>query len=332
MWTLSNRTPYAVERNWVRDRTGAHRWIVAVKASFDLSPKGALTLSEEQPPPALAPVHFGAPGLSSLRFDADLGLKKPGTDVVVNAHAHAPGGKAAPSVPVALTVGARRKVLLVHGDRIYVPGGSTSAARPFVTRPIRYEFAFGGTDLTAPDAKNHVLDLRNPVGRGVAYPAKKLAEKLAHVIEYPTGEPRTQGPAGYGAIDSWWEPRRRYAGTYDERWERDKKPFLPDDYDERFALSAPPDQCTQEYLRGGERVELVHMTPEGRLSFALPKLGFAFETMFSRRKEEHRADLVSVILEPEEHKVMMVWQTDLQVASRDCDYLDQTVIREDGRA
>jgi hypothetical protein len=74
------------------------------------------------------------------------------------------------------------------------------------------------------------------------------------------------------------------------------------------------------------------MTPAGRLSFELPKLGFTFETSFGRRREKHRADLVSVIIEPEEHQLMMVWHTDLRVAARDCDYLDQTVIREDGRA
>jgi len=37
MWALKNRTPYAAERTWVRDRSGAHHWIVAVKATFDLS-------------------------------------------------------------------------------------------------------------------------------------------------------------------------------------------------------------------------------------------------------------------------------------------------------
>lgn len=32
MWALSNQTSYGVDRNWIRDKTGAHRWVVAVKA------------------------------------------------------------------------------------------------------------------------------------------------------------------------------------------------------------------------------------------------------------------------------------------------------------
>lgn len=50
MWALNNRTAYAAERTWVRDKTGTHHWIVCVKASFDLTDDGALSLADEQPP------------------------------------------------------------------------------------------------------------------------------------------------------------------------------------------------------------------------------------------------------------------------------------------
>jgi hypothetical protein len=77
MWELKNRTAYAADRAWVRDRSGAHRWIVAVKATFDIEPDGALALADEQRPLLLAPEHHGQPGASSVRY-------KPFNDAAVN--------------------------------------------------------------------------------------------------------------------------------------------------------------------------------------------------------------------------------------------------------
>lgn len=72
MWQVVNHTPYAAERGWIRDKHGAHCWIVAVKASFRVDPEGKLSLADEQPAPLLAPEFYGADGASSLRYDADL--------------------------------------------------------------------------------------------------------------------------------------------------------------------------------------------------------------------------------------------------------------------
>ncbi|HEY6877884.1 MAG TPA: DUF2169 domain-containing protein [Polyangiales bacterium] len=331
MWALRNETPYGAERTWVRDRSGGHLWVVAVRASFDVDVTGVLRLAEQQPPPLQTAEYFGEPGTSSVRAEAELGLGKPGTDIIVNASAYAPRGRPAPSVPVELRVGALRKVLLVHGERAYLSHGDsleTSAPQPFVSRPIRYEYAFGGTDQSAADAREHVSDARNPIGRGVVAPRHRRTNLLAHAIEYPAQDVRRAGPAGFGAIDRAWLPRRSYAGTYDARWERDKKPFLPDDYDDRFSHCAPSDQQLRQPLRGGERVELTHLTPEGKLAFELPRLRFSFETAFGARIETHEATLATVHIEADEKKLRMTFHTQLAVPNRECDYLDQTTIRE----
>lgn len=331
MWVISNQTPYAAERNWVRDKRGEHHWIVAVRATYDILPEG-VKLAEEQLPPALAPEYFGEPGKSSLRWDADLSAKKLSTDIIVNAHAHAPRGKPATSVQVSLRVGSVHKTLIVHGPRVYGHGFgvvATSSPKPFSSEPIRYESAFGGMDQSDPDARRHVVDARNPVGRGVASDKSRLEGRLTHAIEHITGDPRTRGPAGYGAIDSWWAPRSQLAGTYDEHWAKTQKPFLPADYDEAFTLSSPVDQRPKDHLKGGERVELVHMTPEGVLNFELPNVALRFATWFGSRREDHFANLSSVIIEPEEKRVIIVWQTSLHVKARDCDYLDRTSIWEE---
>lgn len=331
MWALDNRTPYGAERNWTRDKYGVHWWIVAVRATYDVASDGKLSLADEQPPPRLAPEYFGDPGKSSLRYDSDLLAAKPGTDLLVLGSAHAPRGRPAATVPVTLRIGPLLKQLVVHGSREYQDGSSSpraSAPEPFVTRPIRYELAFGGTDLSDPDPRNHGFDGRNPVGRGMAVQPDRLAGMPAHCIEYPSGDPRTVGPAGFGPIDPSWLPRLTLAGTYDDRWASSKKPLLPDDYDPAFAMSSPSDQRLSQPLVGGERLELLNMTPNGRLALDLPTVSLSLTSAFGRRREAHPAQLVTVLVEPDDRRLVLVWQSTLRVAAPEADYLDSTEIVE----
>ncbi|WNG20909.1 DUF2169 domain-containing protein [Cystobacter fuscus] len=331
MWGLKNRTAYAAERNWTRDKNGVHWWLVAVKATFNITPGGRPILADTQLPPVLVPEYFGEPGRSSLRYDSDLLAAKPGSELLVIAHAHAPHGRPVPTVPVSLRIERLHKELLVHGERIYESGWrNVTVTRPqsFTTRPIRYEFAFGGSDLSDPDPQKHRTDERNPIGRGFARRAAHVVGKLAHAIEYPRGDPAEMGPAGFGPIDPSWMPRRALAGTYDERWEQSKKPLLPDDFDPLFALSAPADQRLDKPIIGGERVELLNMTPDGALIFELPRISISCTTRIGMRSEKHSARVVTVLVEPEERRLFLVWQSVLRVAAPDADYLDETEIVE----
>lgn len=335
MWRVKNRTAYAAERNWTRDKDGVHWWLVAVNATFDIAPGGRLKLADEQLPLVLAPEYFGEPGRSSLRYDSALLWAKPGTDVLIHAHAHAPQGRPAPTVPVSLHIERLHKELLVHGERLYDSSWRSvtmTRPQPFTTRPIRYEFAFGGSDLSDPDTKQHRIDERNPIGRGFARRTAHVAGKLAHAVEYPRGDPAEMGPAGFGPIDSSWMPRRKLAGTYDVRWEQTKKPLLPDDFDPAFALSAPMDQRLEKPLVGGERVELLNMTPDGVLRFELPRISLGFTTRIGKRREQHDSRMVTVVVEPEEMRLSLVWQSVLRVRAPEADYLDETEIVEQGSA
>jgi hypothetical protein len=332
MWRLNNRTAYAAERNWIRDKEGAHHWMVAVKATFEIGPAGKLTLVDEQPPPLLAPEFRGDPANTSLRLDSDLLAVKPGTDVLLDGCAHAPRQRPTPTVAVSMRVdNLIEKNLLVHGTRVYYRGAiglTTTAPRPFITQPIHYEWAFGGADLSHADARKNGMDARNPVGRGFALDVRRLENQPAHTVEYPSGNPVKVGPAGFGPIASFWSPRLERAGTYDQRWEKLKKPFLPDDYDARAAVSAPDNQWVAKPLRGGETVTLVNLTPDGATRFDLPKIFLAFQTRFGRRAQEHRASLSTVFIDTNAMRLSLVWQSAVPVAPRDIDYLDQTIIRE----
>lgn len=305
-----------------------HHWIVAVKGTYALGEDGRLSLAEEQTPPLLVPEHHGEPGTSSLRYDADLGPMKPTTDILVLGSAYAPKERPTDQVEVRLKVGPIDKGLLVWGERLYehgVTGVTPGLARPFLRQPIRYEYSYGGADLSDPDPRQQAFDLRNPVGRGVIGPDGDLVGRPAPQVTCPN---RSDTPAGFGPIDRSWSPRVGFAGTYDEDWARTRRPLLPLDYDPRFALCAPVDQQPARHLRGGEVVELFNLTPGGRIRFELPKVYLTYTTRFGRRREEHRGRLVTVIIEPDAAMLQMVWQSALPVPAPDGDYLDVTTVRE----
>lgn len=330
MWGLDNRTPYEAERGWVLDVDGAKQWVVVVKGTFDIQPDGSLALSDDPVSPLLAPRYFGEDGASSIEYEADLVGSKAATDVLVNGSAHAPEGKPTTRMNVALQIKGRRKIIEVQGDREYerdVYGQAVpSTPMPFVTMPIVYERAYGGFDQASPEPARQRMDPRNPVGRGVTAKAKRrLGTPVANLV-FPGQNPAKSGPAGFGAIASYWSPRREHAGTYDARWVRERKPLLPKDFDPRFHQCAPIDQQHTPHLRGGELVELVNMTPSGVLRFELPKIYLALTTHFGFDTKEHRTKIASVIIEPEVPRVIVVWQSILPCHHL-VDRLDKTVIR-----
>lgn len=319
MWALNNQTPFAAERGWVRDKDGAEVWLVAVKGTFLINPDGSMQLSEDQEEACLAPKFRGVPGESSLLYESDLVHKKSSTDVILQGSAYAPGGEPVTEVDVTLKVATISKTLRVIGDRVWrdsLLGMKMSKPQPFTQMPLSYERAFGGMDKVSDNPKHHGWDLKNPVGVGFAKHAVHLIEKPAHNIEYPKPPIRYlksyPDPAGFGPIAGHWSPRVKFAGTYGEKWEKERQPLLPEDFDERFHQCAPQDQQVPGFLKGGELVELYNLTPNGFLSFRLPRVTLAFETDFGNKgTEEHRAALHTVIIEPDVPRVMMVWHTHL---------------------
>lgn len=314
MWQLDNRTPFAADRTWVRDRDGSEIWLVAVKSTFEIGPDGALAVAAVQPAVTQVPVHHGKPGESSLRHDTDLPRCKTTTDIIVIGHAHAPGGEPVRELDVGLAVGPVVKILRVFGDRVW-QGSRIGRAEPFVSMPLVWERAYGGRD---PGGDPAAWDERNPVGQGFAMTADSLDGRPLPNIE-STHHPITRWddrpePAGFGPLACHWLARRRYAGTYDEKWQQERLPLLPDDFDDRHYQCAPHDQWAPQFLRGGEPVVLRHLTPGGAdMRFTLPRVFIGLETFFyagaSVRHPPPR--LHTVILEPDQARVQLVWHSAL---------------------
>jgi hypothetical protein len=315
MWQIDNRTPFAVERSWTRDRNGAEVWLVAAKCTFDIDPDGSTHISPEQPDVRRLPLYNGKAGASSIRYESDLILTKTTTDVILAGQAHAPGGRPVEELVVEMRVGSLAKKLVVCGERIWTSGGP-SRPQPFLSMPIVYERAFGGVDLLSAETSLD-WDMRNPVGTGFATQSEHLVGRVLPCVEYCdrrfTSWDDRPAPAGFGPLCSHWEGRARFAGTYGDKWMQERQPLLPEDFDERFFQCAPADQQTGQFLSGGERVMLTNLSPMGPLQFDLPLVGLQFETFFTNGEHSSHdvQKLHTVILEPEFPRVSVLWHTAL---------------------
>jgi hypothetical protein len=309
MWQVDNHTPFSVERSWVRDRDGSEVWLVAVRCTFMVHADGTTSIADKQDPVVPAPVYRGEPAASSLLYDSDFILTKPTTDVILHGSAYAPGGEPATSVLTNLRIGNLDKTLRVTGNRHYqrnLLGIGPGRPEPFISLPLVYERTYGGGKSNIQSGPDE-FDSRNPVGLGYSPSAGELAPN----INYPSGSKRRL-PAGFGPIPSHWKPRRDFAGTYDDAWMKERHPLYPLDLDDRFFLCAPEDQRPARFLKGGEIVELTNLTPHGRLTFALPRVAFDFETIFYKGDRiHHTGTLYTVILEPDFSRVILVWRTSL---------------------
>lgn len=311
MWAVNNQTRFKADRTFARDANGAEVWLVAVRGTFVFSRSGEPVLAPEQLDVCLAPKYFGEPGRSSLQYDMDLVRTKAGTDIILNAHAYTPQGYPARSVEVGLSVAGIQKSLVVHGNRYWTQFGlmwEPSQAEPFTTLPLTYEHAIGGPLSLEADASR---DRENPVGCGrIAIEGEPVPN-----VEYPNHPvqtPRHQGPpAGFGAVPCDWQSRVRFAGTYDAAWQRDRQPLVPEDFDEAYFRCAPTDQQLSGFLQGGEEVVLHNLSRHGRFSFRLPRVSLGFRTRIDGGSQDHRGSLYTVIIEPEENRLILVWQTSL---------------------
>ena len=310
MWAVTNQTRFKAERTFARGVDGAEIWIVAVRATFSIQADGTLVAAKEQEDVCLAPQYFGEPGKSSLRYDMDLVRTKPGTDIIVHAHAHAPEGQPVATLDVGWRVGEVSKSLRIVGDRVWEKrlfGLSPSEPVPFTTMPIRYERAWGGPKTNEPEAPR---EWSNPVGVG-AIKAKGQPLPNCEPFDGATQPPGQRTPAGFGPVPCDWQQRVKLAGTYDDVWKETRQPLVPADFQDAYFRCAPKDQQCDGFLSGGEEVVLRNLSPEGVLSFQLPRVFLGFTTRIDGGRSHHRGQLHTVIIEPDDRRVMMVWQTSL---------------------
>jgi len=122
MLQLVNITPFQAERAVQRDQDGNQIWVVVVKATYLINGQSELELHAEQEPVCLVPRYSGEPGKSSLLRECEAVFEHPGTDIILNATAHAPRRTPIQALDVVISVGQIQMTLRVFGDRYWKTG------------------------------------------------------------------------------------------------------------------------------------------------------------------------------------------------------------------
>ena len=328
MWIVENKTPFDAAGTFTRNQAGAEVWVVAIKGTFAVSEDGSVTVADHQEPVCRTPVYMGEPGNSSLKYDVDLILEKPATDVILHGNATAPGGRPVKELDVMMRVGGIQKHFMVTGDHHWRRGifMSKTSIQPFTKIPLLYERAFGGKDLSHNKIKKHGYEARNPVGTGYFRTASHRKVMPVPNICFSGNKRRRSEPAGFGPIPAHWEPRSSFMGTCDEEWAKTRRPLPPKDFDPRFYQQAPADQQVEGYLQGGEPVVLVNLSPVSSMKFNLPEVKPRCTTLIGNDAVDHDINLHTVIMEPEESRLMMVWHCAFECHNRE-HLLEKSIVR-----
>ena len=317
---VENPTGFVLEPVFLADAEGRPLLVPTLKATFDLGPKGLVPAKRQEPvKPEGEP--YGKPGESSDRFEPECIWPKPATDVVLIGSAVAPR-PGATEVMVTLQIPPLRRTVRVLGDRVFFKSiGGVELTRPvaFEKIPLVWERAFGGWDRSLPEPAKHSCERRNPVGTGHRGPGTRFEEGIrAPNLEDPERPLKGWGdrppPAGLGFIGPHWEPRAKYAGTYDEAWSKNRSPLLPTNFDRRFLNAAAPGLVAPGHLTGAETVQAagVAATP---LVFRLPGLPPPqFLVSHAGRADARVASaLDTVVIDTDSRRVFLYWRGELPV-------------------
>ncbi|QIL80763.1 DUF2169 domain-containing protein [Diaphorobacter sp. HDW4A] len=266
------------------DITGREHLVVATKATWSIPEPGSRPRPLPPQPLFDTDTFYGNPGESALRCGDDFPRHKSKCDVILDAYAHSADGQPVTQLAVGLQVGELRKELRVIGDRYWTAGLlGTKPSEPigFSSMPLHYGHAFGG--IRRFEHKGQSLAEAhpyNPIGQGwggknTKHNVINQSQRLPNLEnpENPVKQPDDEiAPCAFSAISRAWLPRRKYMGSFDEKWRREMAPFLPEDFDDRFNQIAPEDQQIS-YPKGGEMVKLINlMKAHPIVAFRLPPL------------------------------------------------------------
>jgi hypothetical protein len=314
MLQLDNQTPFKATFAVMQDRFGIDTLYLIVKATVTLRP--SLALAPVQVPLTMADEYYGDPATSSLRLSSEMHIGKSGTDVILVGSAWAPEQRPVPRMTVVMAAAGRQKTVLVSGDRTW-RRGQPSEPQPFESMPLIWERAFGGLHRRGDSV---LAEDRNPVGCGFAGErgASDMEGLALPNLEEPVAPLQQVGqspaPACLAPVAPGWLPRRQFAGTYDERWQRGRAPYLPDDFDPRFFQCACPEFAFDRYLQPGEYVQVMGVLPDGPIAFTVPESHLNVAVTIEGSIYRPAPNLETILIEPNENRACFTWR-----ASVPCD-------------
>ena len=143
-----NLTPFDVMCFSALDLQHAEHPVIAMKVGYRLQPVGetlgqfsAVVMDRDPLPLCRADRYWGEAGHSSGREESDLAPVKPRCDVIINGHAHAPGGNPTEfwEAGVRLTAPALRPVLHVDPPKPWRPGAPLTQEQLYAWRDAKRE-------------------------------------------------------------------------------------------------------------------------------------------------------------------------------------------------
>lgn len=306
------------------DASGREHLVVVAKATWSIPDCGERPRPLAPQPLVDADQFVAGPGESALLYGSDLVRFKPRCDVLFNASAHSPTTEPVRQLKAGFKIGNLRKLVNVIGSRTWrVANGRTALSEPapFVSMPLHYGLAFGGT-RTHIEKERRVVDAfpTNPVGVGWsnARSLPALEEEAAPSLESLDDPIRSSDgshrPIALSGIARHWQARAQFAGTYDEHWQREVFPFFPEDFDEQFHQCAPADQ-QMDYPDSGEHVVLLNLIAgRPRVDFTLPRFHLSVRALRTDYSVEMPIAAVDTLyFEPDERRFSAVWRASIPI-------------------
>ncbi len=194
----------------------------------------------------------------------DVGMPKPRSEILVTGKFFPSQGLPVPAGRVRAVTGTFEKTLYLFGDRFWrrtkVDTWTISDPEPMTGMDITYDNAFGGPEYA-----------KNPLGKGMEPVTLDSGETLLPLpnIELPdqivVSRKDRPEPAGFGPLDIIWPQRNSKAGTYGQKWLKERFPGFPEDMDWTIFNTAPEDQQLEGFFAGDEKFSFENMHPEKSL-------------------------------------------------------------------
>ncbi|UCF63211.1 MAG: DUF2169 domain-containing protein [bacterium] len=298
-----------------------------VKGTFDLREGEKSGLSAEQQYPTgdeFYPDDEERTG--SPRYEMDFAYFKPRADLLLVGKCHAPGKDPVKACRVTFRVGSKSRSLGIFGKRSWkhdVMGlGTISEPRPFRTMELRYERSYGGNGYK-----------KNPVGKGYERSLDTVGIKGRYLpnIEDPENLIESSGshpePMGFGPLNRMWQLRHSKMGTYKGKYQKERWPWFPEDFDWSHFNAAPAEMQLEGYLRGDEELYFENMHKKySRYSAYLPGLrvrGFV-NTLTDDKSDKNGfvevpLNLDTLWVDMEDEKLVLVWRGWTEVQSEEYD-------------
>lgn len=174
--------------------------------------------------------------------------------------------------------------------------------------PLHPAFSWGGT------YPKIIED--NPLGMGQAHDERKDLDNSAPMpwlqdlrLSSPTAllPPK---PLAFGPWDSSASQRKRYAGTYDEAWERERAPWPPLDQQAAFHNQAAKLLQWREPPPPGQRIELLGMSRQGPRRLHWPGV----KVQATHAKKTHQLQPDTCLVSTEDDAYALVWRCILPIS------------------